>query len=638
MTKTTEKVEFQAEVGRLLDIVTHAIYSDREVFLRELCSNAADACDKLRYAAVTKPELLSDDPYLSIRLVADEEAGTLSVIDNGIGMTRDDMVANLGTIARSGSKAFMDDLADASKAKKDDGSIDVSLIGQFGIGFYAAFMVASKVEVFSTFAGEKKCYCWESDGQSGFTISEVEGDDAVARGTKIVLHLKDDAKEFLAEDRIKYIIGKYSDHVGVPIHLGTDLESEPINKASALWLRKDVSDEEYDNFYRHVSHAPDKPLDIMHWHAEGMMEYTGLLFIPETRPFDLFDPKRAHGVKLYVRKVFITENCEGLVPPYLRFLRGVIDSSDLPLNVSREMLQNNPMVSKLRSQITKRVMNELTKLSDKEPEKFEKFWENYGAVLKEGLYDEHLHRDELMAVVRFQSSHEKGWVSLADYVSRMKEGQDKIYYITGEDHVSLRNSPHLEAYAAKGIEVLLLTDSVDQLWVTSMPEFEGKRFVSATQGQADLSDIKSDDGKDDDKKEDKKPEKTSEEVGVLIGLFESILAGQVKNVRASGRLTTSPCILVADDGDLDIQLSRMLKQQGRLDIDQLRILEINPNHPLIVKLAEEAKGLEADSEPTENLENAANILLDQARILDGEPLPNPAGFAKRLSELMLKVV
>ena len=618
---TEERLSFQAEVSRLLDIVAHSLYSEKEVFLRELISNASDACDRLRYAALTQPELSAEDPNLSVRLLVDKEARTLTVADNGIGMNRDDLVENLGTIARSGTAAFMRDLS--GDAKKD-----VNLIGQFGVGFYSAFMVADRVEVLTRKAGEETGWRWVSDGKGEFTIAEAEG---LSRGTRIVLHLREGDDEYLEEHRLAGVVRKYSDHIAIPITFGEGEGAKTLNSASALWTRSksEITPEQYKEFYHHVGHAFDDPWLTLHWRAEGAIEYTNLLYVPSTKPFDLFDPKRAHRVKLYVKRVFITDSAEGLVPPYLRFLRGVVDSEDLPLNISREMLQHNPMLAKIRAGLTRRVLSELGKKA-RDPEaatEYATFWENFGAVLKEGLYEDYENREELLKLMRFRSTHGEGLVSLAEYVGRMKEGQEAIFTISGDDVDSLLRSPQLEGFKAKGVEVLLLTDPVDEFWVPTVGQYEGKPFKSVTRGGADLGKIQG----GEEKPADKAPEG---ELSDLLALLKLTLSDAVKDVRPSERLTDSAVCLVADENDMDIHLERLLKQHKQLGADAInkRILEVNPAHPLIKRLAERAKAAGA----ADSLNDAAWLLLDQARIVEGEILPDPAAFARRLASAMEK--
>lgn len=618
-----EKLSFQAEVSRLLDIVAHSLYSNKEIFLRELISNASDACDRLRYAALTQPELTADDPDFKIDLALDKDARTLTISDNGIGMNREDLVENLGTIARSGTAAFMEQLD-----SKQDGT---NLIGQFGVGFYSSYMVADKVSVISRKAGEDQAWSWVSDGRGEYTIGEAE--DAPKRGTRITLHLRDEQQEFADPMRLRSIVKTYSDHIPIPISLTEDdKEPEALNTASAIWTRSksEITDEQYTEFYHHVAHAFDEPWERMHFKAEGMIEYTGLLFIPASKPFDLFHPDRKHGVKLYVRRVFITDDCAELIPPYLRFLRGVIDTEDLPLNISREMLQHNPLLTKIRNGVAKRVVSELTKKADKDPEAFEKFWNDFGAVLKEGIYEDDGQRAALLKLARFRSTTAEGTTTLADYIGRMKEGQDAIYYISGADAENIKRSPQLEGFAAKGVEVLLFSDPVDEFWITSIPDYEGKAFKSVTRGGADLGKIG---GADKDEKDSEEESSSGDSnVDSLIAFVKLTLKDQVKDVRASERLTESAVCLVADEGDIDINLERILKQHNQLDTTAQRVLEINPKHSLVKALANRIGQDGAGNE----LEDAAGLLLDQARILEGETLPDPVAFARRLSSLVEK--
>lgn len=617
-----DTLQFQAEVGRLLHLMVHSVYSNKEIFLRELISNASDACDRLRYAAIAQPELMADGAPFGITITTDKAARTLTVADNGIGMNRDDLVENLGTIARSGTSAFLEQLSgDARK--------DVALIGQFGVGFYAAFMVADTVEVISRKAGESQSWSWRSDGKGSFTVAESDED---LRGSRIVLHLREDASEFLEPARLRHIVQTYSDHIAVPIQLqeaGADAaEPDTINAASALWTRprSEISPEQYAEFYHHVAHAFDQPWMTLHWRAEGRIEYTGLLFIPTSRPFDLFRPERRPGVKLYVRRVFITDECEEVVPGWLRFLRGVVDSEDLPLNISREMLQHNPVLTQIRAAVVRRVLGDLEKRAESDAEGYVAFWETFGQVLKEGLYEEPQHRDTLLKLARFRSTRDSGWTTLADYVSRMRPGQDAIYYVSGGEIDALRRSPHLEGYAAKGVEVLLLPDAIDDFWVPAVGTFDGKPLRSITRGTADLDKIEA--APDADQTE--RPE--GAEIGPLIELFRRTLGDAVKDVRGSERLTESPVCLVADEGALDIHMERMLKMHGQDVPATPRILELNPRHELIRMLAAEA----AEGSDSERTVDMAHLLLDQARIVEGEPLPDPAGFSRRLSALLAR--
>lgn len=619
---TPETLPFQAEVSRLIDIVANALYAKREVFLRELVSNASDACDRLRYAALTEPELLQEDPELAVRLEPDAAAATLTVADNGIGMNREDLIANLGTIARSGTARFLEQLGE----KKGE----VDLIGQFGVGFYSAFMVAERVVVETRRAGDSHGWRWESDGRSGFTLSE--SDAAPARGTRVTLHLKEDAKEFLEPHRLRQIVKTYSDHLAVPVRLqdgSREGEPERLNAEGALWTRpkSEITEEQYREFYHHVAHAFDDPWATLHFKAEGMLEYAGLLFVPKSAPWDLFDPQRRHGVKLYVKRVFIAEGVEALVPSYLRFLRGVIDSEDLPLNVSRETLQHSPLLGRIKSALVKRVLGELLSRSEKDAADYEGFWETFGAVLKEGLYEDAGQHETLLKLARFRSTKAEGWTSLADYLERMRPGQEKIYVITGDELEALRRSPQLEGFAAKGVEVLLLTDPIDEFWLPTVGAFEDKAFQSVTRAGTDLDAIEA-------SPEAEPPEAGEEalegsELATLVAWLKTALGEAVKDVRASKRLTSSPVCLTADEGDMDLHLARLLRHSKRGPAEAPRVLEINPRHALIRRLSAQVGA--SGNGAAEPLTEAAQLLLDQARILEGEPPLDPAAFARRLS-------
>ncbi len=611
-TATTEKLSFQAEVSRLLDIVAHSLYSEKEIFLRELISNASDACDKLRYLSLTKPELAdAGGTDFKIVITADKDARTLTISDNGVGMDRAELIENLGTIARSGTAAFSQALQD----KKDS-----ALIGQFGVGFYSAYMVADKVTVLSRKAGEAEAWRWESDGRGEFTVSPAEKE---SRGVEIILHLREGEDEYLETPRLKQIVRKYSDHVAIPIELAGD--PDKLNAASALWMRakSEITEEQYKEFYHHTSKAFDAPWATMHWRAEGVIDYSALLFIPDSKPFNLFDPQRAHEVKLYVRRVFISEAAQGLIPPWLRFTRGVVDSEDLPLNLSREMLQVSPVIAKIRQGVTKRVLSELAKRAKDEAD-YAKFWENFGAVLKEGLYEDVEFRDDLLKLVRFRSTAVEGYTSLDSYVSRMKEGQDAIYTIAGDNPEKLLQSPQLEGFRARGVEVLLLTDPVDEFWPATVGTFKDKEFKSVTRGGDDLDKIKA---ADDVAEPETKP---SEAVEALIALMKETLASEVKDVRASTRLTDSAVCLVANEGDVDMHLERLLKAHKQFDQLVKRVLEINPKHRLIAALAGKVT-----ASPDE-VKDLAWLLLDQARIAEGEAVLDAPAFARRLSDLAVK--
>lgn len=613
-TATKETFSFQAEVGRLLDIVAGSLYSNREIFLRELISNASDACDRLRYNAISAPSLIDGDPEFRIDLSVDKKAGTIAIADNGIGMGHDDLLETLGTIAKSGTGAFLDQVT------KDAGN-ELNLIGQFGVGFYSAFMVADRVDAVTRKAGEAEAWLWSSDGKGAFSIEPAQRDE---RGTTVTLHIKKDAKEFLEESRVRHIVKNYSDHIGFPVRLG----GETINSASAIWTRlpKEVSAEQYKEFYHHIAHAFDEPWLTIHNRVEGVVSYTNLLFIPSAPPIDLFEPERQGHVKLYVNRVFITEDTTGLLPPFLRFLRGVVDSEDLPLNISREMLQTEPRLTRIKSGLTKRVLSELKKKATRNPEEYAGFWNDFGAVLKEGLVDDHELKDKILEVCRFASTAGEGLAGLSDYVESMKENQEAIYYIAGDDLAKISVSPHLEGYRARGVEVLLLSDSVDEFWVQRVGEFDGKPFKSVTRGAADLDGIKGVDGTKQEV-EDQLPA-----LNTLIALIKLELGDVVKDVRPSRRLTVSPACLIADEGDLDVNIERLLRRHGQLKDTVPRILEINPNHPIIKKLSEKTDAEGAAENRV--LRDSAHLLLDQARIIEGEAPSDPAEFARRLNSVM----
>ncbi len=614
-----EKMGFQAEVGRLLDIVAHALYSDKSVFLRELVSNASDACDKLRYLSLTEPDLAQGDTEFQVRLVPDKAAGTLTISDNGIGMSRQELIDNLGTIARSGTAAFL-------KQTTGDQAKDMALIGQFGVGFYAAFMVADEVRVVSRRAGEADAHEWRSDGRGEFTLAPAQRE---TRGTDVILHLKKDAAEFLEADALKRVVVKYSDHIALPILIGEGPKAERVNAASALWTRpkSEITEQQYGEFYRHVAHAFDNPWLTLHFRAEGKIEYSALLFVPTAKPFDLFDPTRSNRLKLYVRRVFITDHCDELLPAWLRFLRGVIDSEDLPLNISREMLQHNPLLAKIRQGVVKRVLSELQKKADAEPEAYADFWSQFGPVLKEGLYEQNDQGDAILSLARFRTTGAETLASLADYAGRMKPEQDAIYYVTGETPEAAARSPHLEGFRARGIEVLLLADPIDEFWVPAVGSYKEKPFRSVTQGGIELDRIAPANGA-------AAAEPAPAGSDALVALLRLTLKDAVKDVRLSTRLTDSAVCLVAEEGDIDINLARLLKQHKRTETDFKRVLEINPAHALIRALA----GRVNDKGSSDRLADAAWLLLDQARILQGEPLEDPAGFAKRQSAVIERAV
>jgi molecular chaperone HtpG len=607
---------FQAEVAKLLGLMVHSVYSDRDVFLRELISNAADALDKLRYEAIAKPELIAGDANLKITVTADKKAKTLTVADNGIGMSREELVDHLGTIAKSGTKAFVEQASAAAG--------DLKLIGQFGIGFYSAFMVANRVDVLSRKAGETDAHKWSSEGTGTFTVEAVAEGEAPARGTKIVLHLKEDAGEFLDNWKIESVVRAYSDHIAHPIMLSVGEETaKQINSASALWMRPktEITPEQYKEFFGHITGIYSDPALTIHYKAEGRNEYRVLLFIPAERPFDLYDPDRRGRQRLYVRRVYITDDAE-LLPAYLRFVRGVIDSEDMPLNISREMLQNNPQVAQIRKAVTGRVLAELKKCASADQPAFEKIWQTFGAIIKEGLYEDMERRDELFDIARFTTTT-GSLVTLKDYVSRLKPNQTSIYYLVADDPAKAAASPQLEGFKARDVEVLLLSDPIDSFWVRTALGFDGKPFKSATQGETDLDRIAV--------AGEAKDEGDRAATGTLAAVMKQALGEAVKDVRISSRLTDSPVCLVADTAGLDRTLERLLaRQDSKAAKVSAPILEINPSHPLIKSLARTAKAKGACGE----LSDAAHLLLAAARALDGEPVGDASAFARRLGAVM----
>jgi len=615
-----EKMQFQTEVSKLLKIVTHSLYSKREIFLRELISNSSDACDKLKYEALQNPKLVKEDNIYRIQISFDEKKKTITIKDNGIGMDKKDLVDSLGTIAKSGTEKFLKAL--------DKENTNIDLIGQFGVGFYSSFMVADKVEVLTLKAGKRKAFKWVSNGNDSFSIDEVDKKDT---GTEITLHIKDDAVEFLNENKIREIVKKYSDHICHPIEICLpDLEPQTMNSSNALWTmnKSDITDEQYKEFYYTVSHTFDTPMMNLHWKSEGTIEYTSLLYVPSMKPYDLFDPARKTHVKLYVKKVFVTENLEGLMPAYLRFMSGVVDSADLPLNISREMLQHNPVLAKIRQSITKKILSELAKKAEKSPEEFELFWLNFGAVVKEGLYEDAKNRDDIFKVARFKTTKSDGkYISLDTYIERMKEGQDSIFYINGEnDAEALMNNPHLEGFKDKDVEVLLLTDSIDDFWVPNVLQYKAKRFVSATKASDELNKFHNSD------KDKEDSEKTAKDLELLMGVMKQILQDDVKDIKVSSRLTKSPVCLVSDVNDVDMHMEQLLKTHAHLSDNVKRILEINPKHSLIKKMKKIAK----EEGAFKNLEDLTLLLFDQAKIIEGETVKDTTAFIERMSKAIEK--
>ena len=602
-TQTTERHEFSAEVGRLLDLVVHALYSDREIFLRELVANAADATDRRRFEALTDPAL-TPPPDAAIRITPDKAARTITIADAGVGMGKDELAQNLGTIARSGTRAFG---AEVAKAKPED---RVSLIGQFGVGFYSAFMVADRVEVTSRRAGSEEAWTWASDGGGAFTLEPATRDEA---GTTIVLNTKEDAGEFLEPIRLETVIRKWADHITVPIIVVQEGAEKPANEGTALWRKpkSEVTAEQYTEFYRHVSHGFDEPWATLHWRAEGAMEFTALLFIPGMRPFEPVEGPRESRVRLHVRRMFITDEA-GLLPPWARFVQGVVDTEDLPLNVSREMLQATPVLARIRKAVTGRVLGEL-KSRSKDADDYAKFWDAFGAVLKEGVWDDAEHRQELAGLMRFRSTGTEELTGLADYIARMKPEQEAIYFLTGDDADALAKSPQLEGFRARGVEVLLLTDQVDSFWPERLGTYEGKPVRSVAQGAADLAKLAPAES----------PEGEPADLAKLIGVVKAALGEAVGDVAATDRLVDSAVVLAAPGFGPDLQMQRILRRAGRQGFALPPTLELNPRHPLIRGLAQKADAGEA-------LEDAAHLLLDVARVQDGELPSDPAGFARRV--------
>ncbi len=619
--KNVESHVFEADVARLLHMMVHSVYSDRDVFLRELISNAADACEKLRFEAIAEPALTANDAEPRIVIVLDEENKRLTVEDNGIGMSRDEMIESLGTIARSGTRAFMERV---EAAKAGEGA---QLIGQFGVGFYSCFMVADKVDVVSRRAGGDEAWLWSSDGKGSYRIEGVEPADAPVRGTRITLHLMEDAKTYASRWTVERIVKEQSGHVPVAIRIAEkpDGEAKPLTDGTALWTRSknDVSKEDYTDFYRSLSGQYDEPALTVHFKAEGRHEYTTLAFVPGSQPFDMFDPDRKGRMKLYVKRVFITDDAD-LMPRYLRFVRGLVDTADLPLNVSREMIQESPILSAIRKGVANRVISSIEKLAETDSEAFLKLWENFGPVLKEGIYEDFERREQLLALSRFRTTASgDSYRSLADYVKDAKEGQQAIYYLAGGSVDQLKASPQLEGFRARGIEVLLLSDSIDAFWVMNAPEFQGKSFKSITQGGADLAAFPKAES------ETSSAADLSDEMRDFIAFSKEKLADQVADVLASDRLTDSAVCLVASEQGYDRQLEKILQNAGRLQMATKPVMEVNTAHPTVKAIAAHAD--------TTFREDAAFLLLDQARILDGDRPADPRAFAERMQRVFEKI-
>ena len=633
MTETTqtETLGFQTEVKQLLQLMIHSLYSNKEIFLRELVSNAADAADKLRFEALTQPALLDGDNELRVRVSFDAAAHTVTIEDNGIGMSRDEAIAHLGTIAKSGTGDFLRQLSGDQKK-------DSQLIGQFGVGFYSAFIVADQVDVYSRRAGAPAAegVRWSSRGEGEFDIAQVE---KAERGTRIVLHLKDGEQDFADGWRLRGILKKYSDHIGLPIQMpkeqpaaeGDDaapaLEWETVNRASALWTRPrtEITDAEYTEFYKHVAHDHGDPLAWSHNKVEGKLEYTSLLYVPGRAPFDLYHREAPKGLKLYVQRVFVMDQAEQFLPLYLRFIKGVVDSNDLSLNVSREILQSGPVIDSMKSALTKRSLDMLEKLSKDKPEQFATFWKEFGQVLKEGPAEDFNNREKIAGLLRFASTRGDGdaqTVSLADYLGRVAEGQDKIYYLTGESYTQVRNSPHLEVFRKKGIEVLLLTDRIDEWLMGYLTEFDGKRFVDIARGDLDLGALESEEDK-------QAQESAAKDKQALVERLKTALGDDVAEVRVSHRLTDSPAVLAIGEQDLGLQMRQILEASGQKVPESKPVLEINPGHPLIAKLDAEADG--------ERFDDLGRVLFDQAALAAGDSLKDPGAYVARLNKLLLEL-
>ena len=623
-----ETHSFQAEINQLLNLVINSLYSHKEIFLRELVSNASDALDKLRFRSITEPELLEGAPELDIRITPDEAAGTLTIEDTGIGMTHDELVKNLGTIAHSGSREFLDLVSKR-------GQKDVNLIGQFGVGFYSAYLVADQVSVVSRAAGkDSQAWRWSSDAKGSFTVETAE---RATRGTAITLHLKEDQKEFLSEWRMRELITQYSDYVSHPIHLQvkkttgegaeekTETKLEVVNKASALWQRSksEITDEQYQEFYKHLSHDWEPALTWTHFRTEGNQVFTSLLFVPKHPPFDL-DNQKPRGVRLFVKRVLIMDNCEEMLPQWLRFVRGVVDSDDLPLNVSRELLQDSAVVQGIRKHVTKKTLDMLEKLAKDKPDDYRTFWQAFGPILKEGLAMDVEYREKIGGLLRYESSREEGLTSLADYVSRMKEGQEAIYYVFGETRKAVVDSPHLEALKKRGYEVLYMTDPVDEWAIQGLKDFQGKPIVSAMHADLKLKET------DEEKRE---KEERAKGLGPLAEKMKEVLKEQVREVRASDRLTDSPCCLVVPEGGSHAFVERLLRERGRSVPRAKRILEVNPQHPIIQHL----RGLQETDPGSAQMKEWVEMLYDQALLTEGSSVEDPNRFARRMTALMTQV-
>ncbi len=642
-----ETLEFKAEVSQVLDLVISSLYSNKEIFVRELISNASDAAEKLRFEALTDEQLLEEDPNLRVRVLVDKDAGTVTISDNGIGLSRQEVTETIGSIASSGTRRFVEAMQSAKGEGEQGGANDNALIGKFGVGFYSAYIVADKVTLISRRAGltSEHGVRWESDGRGSYTLETV---DKPSRGTDVILHLKDDEKEFADAWRLRSIIGKFSDHIAMPVEMekesyetdadkeGEEAEDaeakteqppefEQVNRGTALWMRSksELTDDEYKDFYKHISHDFEEPMSWVHNRVEGTNEYTALLYLPKRAPWDMWEREQTHGVKLYVKRVFIMDEADKLMPRWLRFVKGVVDSDDLPLNVSREILQHNRKIDTIRGANVKRMLGLLETMAKDEPEKYQEFWNEFGRVLKEGPGEDFANRERIGGLLRFSTSAAEGTdqtVSLDTYIERMKEGQDKIYYITADSPAAARHSPHLEVFRKKGVEVLLLSDRVDEWLVSHLHEYKGKHLQSVTKGKLDLGDLE-------DKEEKEKTEQAEKEHGDLLKRLKESLAERVGEVRVSTRLVDSPACIVVGEHDMSANLARVLKAVGQDAPDQKPILEINLDHPLV-------KRLESETDDGK-FNDLGMILLDQAQLAEGGQLDDPAAFVGRLNKLMM---
>lgn len=635
MSDNKEKFEFGVEIKKILKLMIHSLYTNRDVAIRELISNASDACDKLRYKALQDDKILDEDKELKIKIEINKEKRTISIIDNGIGMDRAELISQLGTIAKSGTEAFLKKLG-------NDDNKNIQLIGQFGVGFYSAFMIADKVEVISKKSGKKKINSWISDGDGSYTVEEIN--DEYPRGTRVILYLKKDQEDFLDKIYLGNIIKLYSDHINVPVELQMDDgHFKVMNKGNALWTRpkNEITKEQYQEFYTHVSHMPGEPFLILHNKAEGIVEFTNLIFIPDRKPMDLYLPERESRIKLYVKKVFITDEAVQLLPAFLRFARGIVDSEDLPLNINRESLQYNNLVEKIKKSLTKRILSELEKKMNNNPEEYKSFWNNFGPVIKEGLCEGNVYNTEILNICKFYSSKSTDkLITLNDYIERMQSKQDNIFYITGDSVQALENSPQMEGFKDRDIEVLYLIDNVDNFWVTVQNEYKGKEFKSITKGDIDIENLNEElhddsgddeDVKFDDDKEDKKAKDiTNSKYDDLITFIKDTLKNKINDVKISKKLTSSPVCLVADKKAMDIRLERYLLDQNQIQKGMLKNIEINTKHPIIKEIDDNIK----ETKQLAKMKELVEILFDEACILEGEPVSNPGEFAKRLNILL----